>query len=133
MGKAETVEKYIDQYLQDKKPEAAEKFRQKDINKQYATIMGWRRKLRQLEVTPKSADEILSRLKQLQELIYNLSEISTEDSKRIELQITALRSVFEECMERQKLRTIQELERQQQEIARRLQELKGEEPNLFNI
>ena len=36
MGKAETVAKYIDEYLKGKNPESAEKFRMKDVEKQYA-------------------------------------------------------------------------------------------------
>ena len=39
MGKAETVAKYIDEYLKGKNPESAEKFRMKDVEKQYAATM----------------------------------------------------------------------------------------------
>lgn len=131
MGKAETVAKYIEEFLREKKPEFAEKFRNKDVNKQYASIMGWRRKLKHIEETPKSNDDILAQIQQAKSLIMNASEISAQEAKLIGEQIAELQNALAYSLEQQRIRTIQDLERKQQEIARQLQILKGEEPDLF--
>ncbi len=132
MGKAETVAKYIDEYLKSKNPESAEKFRMKDVEKQYAAIMGWRRKLRQEASTPESADVIVDYLKQARVLIGNAPEISAEDMKRIVEQLDMLRDYLTEYKEEQRKRQISELERKQEEIAQQLRKLRGDEKTLFD-
>ena len=132
MGKAETVAKYIEEYLKGKNPESAEKFRMKDVEKQYAAIMGWRRKLRQEASTPESADVIVDYLKQARVLIGNAPEISAEDMKRIVEQLDMLRDYLTEYKEEQRKRQISELERKQEEIAQQLRKLRGDEKTLFD-
>ena len=132
MGKSETVAKYIDEYLKSKNPESAEKFRMKDVEKQYATIMSWRRKLRQEASTPESADVIVDYLKQARVLIGNAPEISAEDMKRIVEQLDMLRDYLTEYKEEQRKRQISELERKQEEIAQQLRKLRGDEKTLFD-
>lgn len=131
MGKSETVAKYIADYLKDKSPEFADKFRAKDIEKQYASIMGWRRKLRQEAATPESAEAIVDYLKQAKVLIGNATAISEEELKRIIEQVELLRQYLEEYKESQRQRRIAELEQQQEEINRQLRRLRGDEPTLF--
>lgn len=131
MGKAETVAKYIDEYLKDKSPTAVEKFHTKDVDKQYASIMGWRRKLRLEASTPDSADEIVDYLKHAKVLIGNAPEISQQDMERIKVQLQQLQDYIVEYQEVQRMQKIAELEQRQQEIARQLQRLRGEEPTLF--
>lgn len=131
MGKTETVAKYITEYLKDKSPEFADKFRAKDVEKQYASIMGWRRKLRQEAATPESAEAIVDYLKQAKVLIGNATAISEEELKRITDQVELLRQYLEEYKESQRQRRIAELEQQQEEINRQLRRLRGDEPTLF--
>ena len=132
MGKIETVAKYINDFLKDKSPEAADKFRAKGVDKQYSAIMAWRRKLRQEAQTPESAEAIVDYIKQACVLISNAAELSADELARITLQIDQLREYLDEYKESQRMRKISELERRQEEIARQLRELRGEEPNLFN-
>lgn len=131
MGKSETVAKYIADYLKDKSPEVAEKFRAKDVDKQYASIMGWRRKLRQEASTPESAEAIVDYLKQAKVLIGNAPSITDDELKRIAEQLDMLRRYLEEYKESQRQRKIAELEQQQEEINRQLRRLRGDEPTLF--
>ena len=132
MGKIETVAKYINEFLKDKSPEAADKFRAKGVDKQYFAIMAWRRKLRQEAQTPESAEVIVDYIKQARVLISNAAELSADELARITLQVDQLREYPDEYKESQRMRKISELERRQEEIARQLRELRGEEPNLFN-
>lgn len=132
MGKSETVAKYIDEYLKGRTPEMAEKFRNKDVDKQYFSIMQWKRKQRIESLTPKNADEIVANLKNVKDLINNLAELTPEDMKKINLTLDEIQVCLNDYMTKQRVRKIQELEQKQSEIARQLQELRGEEPNLFS-
>lgn len=132
MGKLETVAKYIDEYLKGRTPEMAEKFRNKDVDKQYFSIMQWKRKQRIESLTPKNADEIVANLKNVKDLINNLAELTPEDMKKINLTLDEIQVCLNDYMTKQRVRKIQELEQKQSEIARQLQELRGEEPNLFS-
>ena len=133
MGKAETVEKYIEEYLKGRSPEMVAKFRNRDVEKQYFSIMQWKRKQRIESMTPKNADEIIKNLKNIKNLIYNASELTQEDVKCIDSVISEIQESLKEYLQKQRARKIQELEQQQSEIARQLQALRGEEPNLFNL
>lgn len=132
MGKSETVAKYIDEYLKGRTPEMAEKFRNKDVDKQYFSIMQWKRKQRIESLTPKNADEIVANLKNVKDLINNLAELTPDDMKKINLTLDEIQVCLNDYMTKQRVRKIQELEQKQSEIARQLQELRGEEPNLFS-
>jgi hypothetical protein len=94
--------------------------------------MAWRRKLRQEAQTPESAEAIVDYIKQARVLISNAAELSADELTRITLQVDQLREYLDEYKESQRMRKISELERRQEEIARQLRELRGEEPNLFN-
>lgn len=132
MGKAETVAKYIDEYLSGKSPHVADKFRAKDVNKQYSSIMAWRRKMRQEESTPESADVIIENLKRVSTLISNAPSMSDDEIEHLYEQLRLLRNQLDQYKESQRARRISELEQRQQEIARELLILRGEEPNLFS-
>lgn len=62
-----------------------------------------------------------------------LSELTQEDVKCIDSVISEIQESLKEYLQKQRARKIQELEQQQSEIARQLQALRGEEPNLFNM
>mgnify|MGYP006342328151 CR=1 FL=1 len=62
MGKAETVAKYIDEFLKGRSPEMVAKFKSRDVEKQYFSIMQWKRKQRIESMTPKNADVIINAL-----------------------------------------------------------------------
>ena len=62
-----------------------------------------------------------------------LSELTQEDVKSIDNVISEIQECVKDYLIKQRNRKIQELEQQQSEIARQLQALRGEEPNLFNL
>lgn len=62
-----------------------------------------------------------------------LSELTQEDVRSIDNVISEIQECVKDYLIKQRNRKIQELEQQQSEIARQLQALRGEEPNLFNL
>lgn len=75
MSRQDTVNKYIDQFLKGRGPESCERFRSKSLDKQYSSIMQWRRKLRREESTPKSTREIIDALRRVNALVGNAPEM----------------------------------------------------------
>lgn len=124
MGKQDTVAKYIDAFLKGKSPAMVEKFRSKDVDRQYASIMQWRRKMRILQNTPQSVRDITDLLRKASENLVNAPLFSAADIEEITNEINRFKGALEECIESQRLRKIRELETQQEAIRRELEELR---------
>lgn len=125
MSKQDTVNRYMDAFLKGRSEESKAKFRAKDVNLQYASIMQWRRKMRKEENTPKSTKEIIETLRRACALITNAPSISEEDSRAIEGELYVLEACLNEYNERQRQRLISELEQKSRMIAEELDKLRG--------
>lgn len=124
MGKQETVSKYIDAFLKGRTKESADKFRAKDVNKQYSSIMQWRRKLRKQQETPQNVHDITEGLKKIRTLISNAPQLCEDDIQLIRHELAAIENELSETIKIQRLRKIEELESQQEAIRRELEELR---------
>lgn len=133
MSKEETVARYIDEFLKGRSPKMVEKFRVKDVDKQYFSIMQWKRKQRLESIPPQDIDIIINNIKATKSSILNAKELTNEEVKKINILLEDIQKCLNEYISQQRVRKIQELEQKQSEIARQLQELRGEEPNLFNM
>ncbi len=133
MSKEETIARYIDEFLKGRSPKMVEKFRAKDVDKQYFSIMQWKRKQRLESIPPQDIDIIINNIKATKSSILNAKELTNEEVKKINILLEDIQKCLNEYISQQRVRKIQELEQKQSEIARQLQELRGEEPNLFNM
>lgn len=120
-----TVAKHIDEFLKGRTPKAREEFLSRSLDRQYSSIIQWRRAKRIKERTPQSTEEILETISRLAEMIANAPEISESDSRDISERIGALQGKLTDYMEAQKLRSIQALEEESRRINARLSELRG--------
>lgn len=95
MGKQETVDKYKEQFLEGRSEEARARFLSKDIDKQYISIMGWRRrnKMKKEKDTP-SASNIILELRSVRKNIVNV-DLTPKDAERILREIDALKGSVE--------------------------------------
>lgn len=125
MTRSETIGKYIDAFLKGKTPQAKEKFMAKPEHLQYASIMQWRSRMRKLENTPKSILDITELIKKLNTMIANATDMSQENVQAINLELDTLRTTLAESCERARLRSIKELESQQEQISARLAQLRN--------
>lgn len=133
MGKADTVARYIDDYLKGKSEETQERFRSKDINKQYCSIMQWRSKLRRSQQPQAPGAELLSDLRAVKTKLSKAPQLTTQECRMLYAEIDALRQALAIYEEEQKQRRIHELEAQREAIAAELQRLRGNEPGLFDL
>lgn len=132
MGKADTVAQYIDEFLKGKSEEAQERFRAKDITKQYGSIMQWRSKLRKSQQPLSPGAELLADLRNAKSKISKAPNLTAQETRLIYSEIDALRHALAVYEEEQKTRRIKELEAQKEAIAAELQRLRGNEPGLFD-
>lgn len=132
MGKSETVARYIDEYLKGKSEEAQERFRSKEINKQYCSIMQWRSKQRRSQQPQAPGAELLSELKTVKVKLQKAPVLTGAECRMLYAEIDSLKQALAIYEEEQKQRRIRELEAQREAIARELQSLRGNEPGLFD-
>lgn len=132
MGKADTVAKYIDEFLKGKSEDAKEKFRAKDLSKQYSSIMQWRSKQRRSQQPQTPGAEIASDLRALKTKLSKAQALTGQECRVIYSEIESLRQALAIYEEEQKQRRIRELEAQKEAIAHELRMLRGNEPGLFD-
>ncbi len=132
MGKAETVEKYIDEFLKGKTDEQRAKFMAKDLRKQYSSIMQWRSKERRAKNPAPSGVEIVQTLAKMRQAIVASKDITDAECKSIRAEIDQLSVAIKTYEDEQRQRRIRELEEKKEEITRELQRLRGNEPGLFD-
>lgn len=132
MGKADTVARYIDEFLEGKSDEARERFLARDVNRQYSSIMQWRSKLRRSRQPVAPAVELLSDIKALKARIAKAPHLNAQECRQLYAEIDGLRQSLAIYEEEQKQRRIRELESQREAIVRELQSLRGHEPGLFD-
>lgn len=132
MSKADTVARYIDEFLAGKPEEAQEKFRARDINRQYSSIMQWRSKTRRAQKPLTPGAELLSDLRSVKNKLVKAPTLTAQDCRALYAEIDGLRHALAVYEEEQKTRRIRELEAQREAIAVELQRLRGNEPGLFD-
>lgn len=124
MSKEATVAKHIDDFLKGRTPEAQEEFRSRTIERQYACIIQWRRKLRKKQETPRNVEEIVETLEKSMQLIVNAPAITEEQCTQIRTMLERICGSLDEYMSRQKQRTIENLEARRAEIEAQLRQLR---------
>ena len=127
MSKLDTVNKYKEEFLEGKSAEKVARFLEKDVDKQYASIMQWRLKQRRAQNTPKSTKDIVEGLRKMNAMIQNAPELTNQDVQAIADELTTLNDTLNNYAVRQRERMIQELEAQRRQLDARLAALRPEE------
>ncbi len=129
MAKIDTVNKYLAEFLEGRRPEYCEKFKQKSIDNQYASIASWRRRNRLKaelkESSGYSAAGILESLRTLRKKAVDLQDITEKETERIRKELALFDESIVNHTEIRKQRALEELERQAEAINARIAELKG--------
>lgn len=125
ISKEATVAQYIDEFLKGKGEQVCREFRERPVDKQYSSIIQWRRNKRIKERTPRSVTEIHNALAKIGEMIEHVPEIPEADSVKMFRSIEALSDQLRQYLERQKMRRIQMLEEENRRIQEELQALRG--------
>lgn len=146
MAKQDTINKYIDEYLAGRTPAAIEKFRSKDIDRQYQSIMTWRYNQRKKgETSQQAASEpavktdttAVESLRALRRTLERRKDITEGELDEITGELTSLADFVKAERHRLRLAEIQKLESSSREIAERLRVLRdqvrdNDAPSLFD-
>ena len=116
---------YREEFLKGRSQAAREEFMARPLERQYSSIIQWRRNKRIKEATPRSTSEILETLVRVGEMIGNAPQIEEQDSRQIAERLTQLQEQLAQYMEHQKVRRIEALEQESRRISEQLQQLRG--------
>lgn len=139
MAKIDTINKYINEYLNGKSEEAVARFRQKDEARQYQSIMTWRynlRKKNKAKPQPESNPTPQTLLRNVRSAIEK-SDLTISNIDEITLELNSLLGYVADYRRKLTLQEIDRLEQQKTEIAERLTALRSEmghddQPTLFD-
>ncbi len=141
MAKIDTINKYMEQYLAGKSEKAIQRFREKDIDKQYQSIMTWRYNMRKRGVDvgdDREGKDIVDDLRGVRRRIDRCRVLDEELLDEVERELQSLIDYVQQTRRRLRVSEIERLESRRNEIEERLQTLRRqvevpETPSLFDI
>ncbi|MBD5203451.1 MAG: hypothetical protein HDS82_01065 [Bacteroidales bacterium] len=129
MAKIDTVNKYLDDFLAERKPEYREKFMKRSVDNQYASIISWRRRMKlkaeagePMATTPSG---IVETLRTLRKKLVELPELTERECERLQKEVEAMNDAVVNHAEIRRQRALQELERQAAQIEQRIAALRN--------
>lgn len=126
MKRTETIAHYKEAFLEGKSDEIRANFENKDINKQYASIVAWKRRQAGKSDNGVTVSSIVELLRNAKKAISQLSDLSDKDTEKI---ASLCNEVAEEAANFdmiKKSRKLRQLKEQQDSIARAIAELEEE-------
>lgn len=130
MKREETINKYLEKYLEGKSEQQRAEFMAKDTNKQYSAIMAWKRRSSlKKAVEGITAAEVLKHIKTLPTLISMVDILSAQQIQTLLGELDKVRAKLENYEADRARREIEELEKRKQELDRkiaRLRDITGE-------
>lgn len=131
MAKIDTVNKYLEQFLADRKPEYREKFMARSVDNQYASIISWRRRMKLKEETTNtsaaSATGLVEGLRALRKKLADLPELTEKESVRLQKEIEAFKDTLLNHAEIRRQKTLDDLERQAAAIEQKIAALRSKD------
>ncbi|MBD5221517.1 MAG: hypothetical protein HDS70_04010 [Bacteroidales bacterium] len=121
--KKETVERLSPLYLRGKSQEMIDRFRAKSLEHQYISLKNWESRMRKKNVKENSMEAISLSIENLRKAFKSASNLSSEDISELHASIDSLHSDLNDAQEKIRIAMITDLERQQEEIRKKLEEL----------
>lgn len=122
--KKETIESLKTLYLRGKSESFVERFNAKSPEKQYQSLKNWESRMRKKNQKANPMEGIALAVDNLRKSISNASNLSAEDIADLHLLIENLHESLDDAKKRIRNEMLTELMRQQEEISRKISELK---------
>ena len=124
-SKADTIQKYLDEYLKGKPEEKIREFHEKPLARQYAAIMAWKRRNEEREKGKGlSAADVIKHAVGLKTLIELTDNFNEKDMQKMREALDAARESLDNFHRMRKERELRQLEREQQELQERINRLR---------
>lgn len=128
MTREETIRRYAEEYLEGRSDEQRREFYERPMARQYSNIMAWRRRQEKRNAQPESLD-VAAVLKHAQSLatMIDLTETMTEtEMQAMHAAVDAAKETLNNYYRVRNTRELRELKRRQEEIQRRIDQLRYE-------
>lgn len=125
----ETIRQYADEYLAGRSEEQRQEFFNKPIDRQYSNIMAWRRRNEKRQAPAVEAMDVAAVIKHAQALstLIDLTETLTEaEMLALREAVDAASATLDSYYRVRNTRELQALKQQQEEIQRRIDQLRYE-------
>ncbi|MDE6294723.1 MAG: hypothetical protein K2M03_01525 [Muribaculaceae bacterium] len=125
MKREETINKYLDKYLDGKSEEQREAFLAKDVNKQYSAIMAWKRR-GELKKSGEgvSVSEVLKHIKGIHSLLSLVPSMSPLQVNMLTEELDRVKTAVENFEADRARREIDELEQRKRELDEKIAQLR---------
>lgn len=128
MKREDTIKLYAENFLKGKSDKVREAFYAKSLDKQYASIMAWKKRVSEKGM-PQTATigDVMNHLRMSNALLSRISELSTRDKAKIEEAMGKIRASIEDFEATKRQRAISDLENEIKAKSRQLDKLRGNE------
>lgn len=125
MKKTETVALYLEEFLSGKSDEVRTAFMNRPIEKQYFTIMAWKRRrdLMSAASNPTSVAAMIMLLKKVKKSLSSLETLSQKDSDKLRKFLDKIYTDIDNFDKIKKSQLIKELESEKERIARQTENI----------
>lgn len=125
MKREDTINKYLERYLEGKSEEQREAFLSKDVNRQYSAIMAWKRR-GELKKNGEgvSVAELLKHIKGIHGLISLVPSMSPQQATMLTDELDKVKSAIENFEADRARREIDELEQRKRELDEKIAHLR---------
>jgi len=126
MKKTETIALYRDTFLEGRDEIDRRKFDEKNVDKQYASIMAWKRRKELANTTNKiSVSSISGILKNVKKTIVELPELQTKDAEKLVALVDAIKSEIADFEIIKKGQLLRKLRSQRNSLDKEIEQLEN--------
>lgn len=124
----ETIRQYAEQYLEGRTEEQRREFYERPMARQYSNIMAWKRRQEKKNPPVEALDvaSVLKHAQSLASLIDMTDTMTAEEMQAMHAAVDAAKETLNNYYRVRNTRELQELKRQQEEIQRRIDQLRYE-------
>lgn len=124
MKKSDTLNLYIDEFLEGKSEVAKEEFLSRSIDRQYASVMAWKQRKNAAKMKQISFQNVLNTLKETRKSIPFLENLSSADINKLHKEIKNIENAINDYEKMRAEQEILQLESEQRRITEKLNQLR---------
>ncbi len=126
MKREDTIKLYAEDFLKGKSDKVREAFYAKSLDKQYASIMAWKKRVSEKGM-PQTATigDVMNHLRMSQNLLARLNDLTPRDKSKIEEAMARIRESIEDFEATKRQRAIDNLEAEIKAKTRQLDKLRN--------
>lgn len=124
----DTISQYAEEYLAGRTEDQRREFYERPIGRQYSNIMAWKRRQEKRNEAPEPVDvaAVLKHARALSSLIDMTTTMTEQEMQAMHAAVDAAKDTLNNYYRVRNTRELKELKRQQEELQRRIDQLRAE-------